>query len=356
MADNSWHYLLHADLDAFYASVEQQDNPSIRGKPVVVGGSPENRGVVAAASYEARSHGIRSAMPMKTALQRCRDLVRISPRFARYHEISDCVMDIFRNVTPLVEPVSLDEAYLDITEEATPATVDELARNLKCTVERETGLVVTIGGGSSKTVSKIASQVAKPNGLLLVPSETERSFLEPIDVEMLSGVGPKTADVLRRDGINTLGQLSTCSTEWLQHSFGRRGLDLKERALGIDNNPVTTERQTKSVSAETTMPKDISDSIVLKGHIRELAERVADRLQKDGLQGSTVYVKLRLADFTTFTRQVTLQSAVAEESIIFRAAWSLVKRELVPNITFRLLGVGVTKFQTGVQLTLIPPI
>ena len=198
----AWHYILHADLDAFFASVEQRDNPDLRGKPVVVGGPTESRGVVAAASYESRRYGIRSAMPMRTAFRLCPDLIRVSARFSRYREVSRQVMDVFRAVTPLVEPLSLDEAYLDISEQASPEEVESAAASLKAGVREETGLAITIGGGTSKTVAKIASQLAKPDGLLLVKPGEEREFLAPLDIDMLWGVGPKTAALLRRHGIS----------------------------------------------------------------------------------------------------------------------------------------------------------
>ena len=338
MTTSSWRYILHADLDAFYASVEQRDNPAIKGKPVVVGGPPESRGVVAAASYEARSYGIRSAMPMRTALRMCNSLVRVSPRFDRYHEVSGQVMDIFRSVTPLVEPVSLDEAYLDITGQTTPEKVDVTAHSLKDRVRHVTELTVTIGGGSSKTVAKIASQLAKPDGLLLIRPGEESAFLAPLDVEVLSGVGPKTASVLRKNNVDTLGRLATCEETWLRQAFGKRGPELKERALGMDRHPVTPHRETKSVSAEVTMPTDVDDEEVLKKQVQGLGEEVANRLQETGLRGKTVYVKLRLADFTTFTRQTTLQTSTDKGGVIFHAAWDLVRRELEPGRRFRLVG------------------
>jgi DNA polymerase-4 len=194
MADR---YILHADMDAFYASVERLDDPRLEGKPLVVGGSPEHRGVVAAASYEARRYGIHSAMPMRTAMRLCPDLVRVSPRFDRYHEVSSRVMAIFGEVTPLVEPLSLDEAYLDVTDQASAPNVNVLAFNLKARVMEEVGLVVTIGGGISKTVAKVASKRAKPNGLLLVRPGDEEAFLAPLDIDILLGIGPRSAEVLR---------------------------------------------------------------------------------------------------------------------------------------------------------------
>ena len=350
----AWHYILHADLDAFFASVEQRDNPDLRGKPVVVGGPTESRGVVAAASYESRRYGIRSAMPMRTAFRLCPDLTRVSARFARYRQVSRQVMDVFRAVTPLVEPLSLDEAYLDISEEASPEEVESAAASLKAGVREETGLAITIGGGTSKTVAKIASQLAKPDGLLLVKPGEEREFLAPLDIDMLWGVGPKTAALLRRHGISAIGDLATCANAWLLQNFGKRGPELKDRALGVGNSQVTTHRDTKSVSAETTMSTDEGQEEVLMEHLEDLARRVAQRLQASGLRGKTVGIKLRLADFTTFTRQKTLPTPTDDADVIIHVARELFRREMRPGLKYRLLGVGVANFQTDFQLVLLP--
>ncbi len=354
MTPPPWRYILHADLDAFYASVEQRDNPDLRGKPVVVGGPPETRGVVAAASYEAREYGVRSAMPMRVALRLCPELVRMSARFSRYREVSLQIMDIFRSLTPLIEPLSLDEAYLDISEKVPVDEVGGVAYGLKTSVRDKTGLAVTVGGGTSKTVAKIASQIAKPDGLLLVKSTEERAFLAPLDVGMLWGVGPRTESVLRDHGVNTIGHLAVCDEGWLQNTFGKRGHELKERALGTDNHPVTLHRETKSVSAETTLTQDVGDEATLRERMEELAQGVAERLRRSGLRGRTVQVKLRLADFTTFTRQVTLQAPTDEAETILPVAWDLLHREIGPGRRFRLVGVGVSNFNEAFQLTLLP--
>ena len=354
MVEHRANYILHADLDAFYSSVEQRDNPALKGRPVVVGGTPESRGVVAAASYEARKYGIRSAMPMRTAFRLCPDLVRVSARFGRYGEVSRQVMGIFRSLTPLVEPLSLDEAYLDIGEQVSLEEVDQAAHGLKARITDETGLAVTIGGGTTKTVAKIASQVAKPNGLLLVKTGDERQFLAPLDVEMLWGVGPKTATVLREHGVNTMGELASCEEDWLRHAMGKRGPELQERAAGIDYQRVTPHHETKSVSAEVTMAQDVDNESHLNEQLDGVARSVATRLQKSGLKGKTVYVKLRLADFTTFTRQMTLPVPTNEPEVIFKVSWDLLRRELRPGRRFRLVGVGVTNFHDNLQLTLLP--
>ena len=354
MADSRSQYILHADLDAFYASVEQRDNPALKGRPVAVGGPPETRGVVAAASYEARKFGIRSAMPMRTALSLCPELVRVSPRFSKYGEVSRHVMDVFLSVTPLVQPLSLDEAYLDISDQLPLENAIVVARDIKTRIRRETELAVTIGGGTTMTVAKIASQVAKPDGLLLINPGEERGFLAPLEVDILSGVGPKTAEVLKRHGVNTVGHLAVCDEAWLYQSFGKRGPEMRARAIGIDNGQVTPDHDTKSVSAEITLPKDLEGEGPLLEHAERLSHRVAMRLQKEGLKGKTVWVKLRLSDFTTFTRQKTFPMPTDEEDTISQAASGLLRSELRPGRRFRLVGIGVGNFQSDFQLALAP--
>ncbi|MQF48465.1 DNA polymerase IV [SAR202 cluster bacterium AC-647-N09_OGT_505m] len=345
MNPHDWRYILHADLDAFYASVEQLDNPWYRGQPLVVGGPPEGRGVVAAASYEARTYGIHSAMPMRTAMRLCSQLVRVSPRFDRYHEISRQVMEIFLELTPLVEPLSLDEAYLDISAEVGLERVDSVARGLRIKVKDEIGLVVSIGGGRSKTVAKVSSQLAKPDGLLLITPGEEQTFLAPLEVGVLWGVGPKTAEVFRGHGITTVGHLSASNDQWLRHTLGKRGPELKERALGIDHGQVTPHREAKSISAELTMSRDVWEEEELVERVRHLARGVASRLQRSGATGKTIFIKLRLADFTTLNRQRTISDPTSDEDVIAYVACGLLRLELFPGRIFRLVGVGVTGFQ-----------
>ena len=348
-------YILHADLDAFYTSLEQRDDHSLLGKPVVVGAAPEHRGVVAAASYEARKYGIHSAMPMSVAVRHCPDLVRISPRFDQYRAVSGSVMEIFRNVTSLVEPLSLDEAYLDISEivEAEMANAEREAGFLKDKVRAELGLAVTIGGGTSKTVAKIASQVAKPDGLLLVRPGEERAFLAPLGVGMLWGIGPKTAATLAKHGIRTIGDFVGRDEKWVTAVLGKRGPELRASGLGLDTRKVTPHQETKSVSAETTLPRDVEEEELLIQELSILAKNVAGRLGRAELRGKTVQVKLRLADFTTFTRQMTLARPVSNETMIFEVARVLVSREMKPGRRFRLVGVGVSNFQAIAQPALL---
>ena len=340
-------HILHADLDAFYASVEQHDNPRLKGKPVVVGGSPEGRGVVAAASYEVRRFGVRSAMPMRTALQRCPEAIRVSPRFDRYAEVSRQVMSIFREITPLVEPLSLDEAYLDVTQSVTVESLpSRIAGELKARVSRELGLTISVGVATSKSVAKIASDVDKPDGLTVVLPGTERRFLAPLAAEKLWGIGPKTAARLAEQGVRTVGDLAAQTEEWSQARFGRNGPFLWRLARGEDDRPLQTQRVRKSVSAETTLAQDTDDPDALLELVSRLSSRVAKDLERRQTPGRTVKVKLRLADFTTFTRQLTLAEPVQSSAEVAGAAAELIRRELGPGRKFRLVGVGVSGFDT----------
>lgn len=345
--------ILHADLDAFYAAVEQLDNPDLRGRPVLVGGRPEDRGVVATASYEARAFGVHSAMPMRSAVRRCPQGVIISPRFDRYREISGKVMGIFHDITKLVEPLSLDEAYLDVTAavaSGTPPLV--LAIELKHRVHHETGLTLSVGLATSKSVAKIASDLNKPDGLVVVPPDEAEKFLAPLNVGKLFGIGPKTAKRLEEAGIETIGQLASQPLAWFTRSFGQRGVDLRAKALGEDQQPVITQRETKSVSAENTFRSDLADPERLRRELSRLAANVFGHLGRIGLQGKTVTLKARLSDFTTFTRQVTLSAPITSEQIILDQVWRLLSLELTPARSFRLLGVSVSSFQQDPQLQL----
>ena len=338
-------HILHADLDAFYASVEQLDDPALRGQPVLVGGSPEGRGVVATASYEARVFGVHSAMPMRSAVRLCPQGIVVRPRFDRYREFSNRVMEVFHSLTPLVEPLSLDEAYLDITNAVEEGMLPlAVALDLKLRVNQETGLTISVGAGTSKSVAKIASDLQKPDGLVVVEAGGEAAFLAPLAVGKLWGIGPKTAERLRRAKIETIGQLAEQSEEWFQRQFGKRALSVRARSIGADHDPVQTQRETKSVSSENTFSSDLADEEQLKAELDQLASHVARRLERHGFKGRTVTVKARLADFTTFTRQTTLDAGTDSEEIIRETAWGLFSLELTPGRSFRLLGVGLSGF------------
>ena len=339
-------HILHADLDAFYAAVEQLDNPDLRGKPVLVGGSPEGRGVVATASYEARPFGVHSAMPMRSAIRLCPDGIIVRPRFSRYREFSTKIMDIFRELTPLVEPLSLDEAYLDITEvaEQTGRVPLAVALELKRRVNQDTGLTISIGAATCKSVAKIASDLHKPDGLVVVEPGDERDFLAPLPVGKLSGIGPKTVEKLNKGGVETIGQMAQQSMDWFNRQFGKRGNSIQAKALGQDREEVHTEREAKSVSSENTFSTDLANPEELKTELDKLSSGVAGHLERKGLTARTVTLKARLADFTTFTRQTTLAAPTVETATIQETAWRLLSQELTPGRSFRLLGVGVSGF------------
>lgn len=330
-------------MDAFYASVEQRDQPDLRGKPVLVGGSPRSRGVVAAASYEARVFGCRSAMPMRTAVRLCPQAEIVRPRFSRYREVSSQIMSIFRDVSPLVEPLSLDEAFIDVThrvdEGATPA---ELGQWIRERVRRETELTVSCGVATSKSVAKIASDQDKPDGLTVVPPGQEAVFLAPLSISDLWGVGPKTADRLRGAGLETIGDLAERPLPWLVDRFGSRGEWFWRLARGQDDRGVSVERETKSISSETTFAEDVGSDAKLSAIVAEQARSVANRLKEHDMRARTVQIKLRLSDFTTFTRQRTLSSPTSDEATIERTAQVLLGEQLSPARKFRLVGVGVS--------------
>ena len=309
---------------------------------MVVGGSPEGRGVVAAASYEARQFGVHSAMPMRAALRRCPRATRIAPRFGRYQELSSQVMAVFRDITPLVEPLSMDEAYLDVTGLVTPSrTAGRMAAELRERVRSEVGLTISVGVATSKSVAKIASGARKPDGLTVVPPGAERAFLDPLPAEKLWGIGPRTAARLAAEGVHTIGELASRPQEWWAAVFGSSWPHIRRLATGMDDSPVITHRDRKSVSAETTMQRDTDDPQVLLELIDRLSRRVARGLSGPGVCGKTVKVKLRLADFTTFTRQVTLSEPVDSAEAIAEAAAALTRSEMRPGRMFRLVGVGV---------------
>lgn len=347
-------WILHADLDAFYASVEQLDDPTLRGKPVLVGGRPEQRGVVAAASYEARAFGIHSAMPMREALRRCPQAIIRPARFSRYSELSQAVFARYRAVTPLVEPISYDEAYLDVTavapDEAAAAAV---ARSLKQQVREDLGLTVSIGVATAKAVAKIASDLNKPDGLVIVPAGEEATFLAPLPVERLWGVGPKVAARLQSMGIATIGDLAKLDPAVLAAVFGKMGPLLSQLAQGTDPRPVQPERPVKSVSRESTFPRDIRNLQELDNALQRLAEGVANRLQARGLAGRTVTVKLRYSDFRTVSRQTSLSLPVSDRRSIVLAARPLLLELFRDGSPVRLIGVGVSGFMgEGYQLPL----
>ncbi len=341
--------ILHLDLDAFFCSVEETQNPDLRGKPFAVGGKPNERGVVASCSYAARALGVRSAMPMSRAIQLCRNLIIVPSRHNLYGEVSEQVMERLRNLTGLVEQISIDEAFLDISDMSEP--VARIALNLQAGIKNELHLSSSIGIASNKLVAKIATEVGKksskkkkepPFGLTIVPFGEEAKFLNPLPADMLWGVGPKTSARLTELGIHTIGDIARWPENELVSLFGENGRDLWRHAQGIDNRPVVTEYETKSISQENTFNVDVRDEKTLEKTLREQAREVARQLRKNDLAGKTVKLKIRWSDFTTLTRQVTLPTSTDNEDEVFHTAIRLMKTVRKPNQAVRLIGVGVS--------------
>ncbi|WP_090854851.1 DNA polymerase IV [Nocardioides lianchengensis] len=345
--------VLHLDLDAFFAAVEQRDKPSLRGKPVVVGGVG-GRGVVSTASYEARRYGVRSAMSTREARSRCPHAAFLSGRFHAYREASRAVMGLLRSVSPLVEPLSLDEAFVDLQQADLPdlevATVTAFAEELRGRVTEATrGLTASVGVGTSKFIAKVASDLDKPDGLVVVPPGTEQDLLRPMHVTVLPGVGPATAERLRRAGIHTVAELEQVDLDELVRLVGKaHGGGLFQLARALDDRPVVPEREAKSVSVEGTYDTDLTDRKLMEGLLTRQAGEVAARLRKSGLSGRTVSIKVRLHDFTTLSRSSTLGSPTDAAGTIARLARSLLT-DLDTSGGVRLLGVGVSGLADWVQ-------
>ncbi len=345
--------ILHADLDAFYASVEVRDDPSLRGRPVIVGGDPGSRGVVSAASYEARRYGVHSAMPLRTAAALCPDGVFLPGRPERYRELSVQVMRIFGSYTPLVEPISLDEAFLDVTASRSAMGDGEtIALGLKRRVRDEVGLVVSVGVATNKLCAKVASDLRKPDALVVVPPGTEAEFLAPLPVGRLWGVGPRAVEALREYGVTTIGQLAAMAEPTLRRRFGRHGRDLSERARGIDPSPVIPIQAPKSVGHEHTFEHDVIDRRRLDATLLDLADSVASRLRHHALAAGVVQLKLRYEGFETLTRQASLGRQVRESEPLYAAARALLDRTLTAGRGVRLIGLTAMALSATQQLTL----
>ncbi|HME90340.1 MAG TPA: DNA polymerase IV [Myxococcaceae bacterium] len=331
--------ILHLDMDAFYASVEQRDDPSLRGRPLIVGGHP-TRGVVLAASYEARPLGVRSAMPMSRALRQAPQAIVVPPRFSAYLEASERVFEIFASATPLVEPISLDEAFLDVTSSVHLfGSPGEIARKLRARIAAEVGLPASAGIACTKFVAKIASDLAKPNGQKEVGADETISFLAPLPVSRLWGVGPKLAEVLKSTGLKTLGDVAARDPSWLERRLGVIGPHLWELSHGKDDRPVLPDREAKSIGAEDTFEEDLPTE-ALAPHIHSQSLRVARRLRSAGRKGRVVQLKLKLADFALLTRQLTLPEGSDDGQEIYRAAIALLGK-LTLDRKVRLTGISV---------------
>ncbi|MBI3049359.1 MAG: DNA polymerase IV [Acidobacteria bacterium] len=333
--------ILHIDMDAFYASVEQRDHPELRGRPVAVGGAPGDRGVVAAASYEARAFGVRSAMPMARASRLCPSLVIVPPDFTKYRAVSQQIFDIFRRVTPLVEPLSLDEAYLDVTENAWGETLGtNVARRLKAEVRDATGLTASAGVAPNKFLAKIASGWQKPDGLTVIPPERVETFLRALPVDALWGVGPVTARKLRARGIATLVDVRAADPALLRETVGSLADWLQQLARGEDDRPVVPEHDPKSSGSENTFARDLTDIGEIRSAIVAMARDAAGWLVRHERYARTVTIKVRYHDFTTITRSHSADPTQDEESIVARAL-TLLDRTEAGRRPIRLLGVSV---------------
>jgi len=338
--------ILHVDMDAFYASVEEHDDPSLVGKPVVVGGTAEGRGVVAAANYEARKYGVHSAMASVTARRLCPQAVVIRPRMDRYAAESRKIRDIFDQFTPLVEPLSLDEAFLDVTgSQSIFGSSAEIGLMIKRRIRAELGLVASVGVAPNKFLAKIASDIGKPDGYVVVESGGVQAFLDPLPVGRLWGVGKVTGRTFERLGIRTIGQLRKLDADSLTALFGSSGEHYWRLAHGIDERRVVPDREAKSISNETTFAADIDDLELLRAWLAELVDQTARRCRRHELKGRTVDIKVRFADFKTITRSITLPQPTNITQELLDAGLSLLTERLPANrLAVRLLGFGVTGF------------
>ena len=335
--------IIHVDMDAFYASVEQRDRPELRGRPVVVGGPAEGRGVVAAASYEARAFGVHSAMSAAKAKRLCPDAVFLAPDFAKYSSESQRIREILRRVTELIEPLALDEAYLDITTNA----LDEpdprrVAFRIKRWIRDETGLVASAGAGPNKLIAKLASDHEKPDGLVVIAPNAVDRFLARMPVRRLWGVGPKTAERLSSIGVRTVADVRRLSPERLQRAFGKFGPFLWDLAHGRDDRPVEAHRPAKSRGAERTLPRDLRTRAEVEAILEPLAQRVAADLRRGGRPGRTVTLKLRYSDFTTITRSRSHATPIDDAERIAATARALLAETQVGQRPVRLVGIQVS--------------
>jgi len=355
--------IFHVDMDAFFASVEQRDHPEYRGKPVIVGSPPDQRGVVCAASYEARKFKIHSAMPSRTAGKLCPHGIFVRPRMDAYRAESAAIMEILRGVTPVIEKVSVDEAYLDLSaafenhtdpDAALEAAVP-VAREIRQRIATERKLTASIGVGANKFLAKLGSDFQKPDGLTLIRERDKLEFLRPLPVRSIHGVGPVTAQALEAHGFKTIGDIQRTDAD-LSGITGSFAASLKARAMGMDDRAVDTSDERKSISAENTFIEDTEDRPTLRAALKELALDVADTLGSHGIGALTIQVKVRYSDFTTITRQVRLEDPVTEAREIYRLAQFLLARDRLVKSPLRLIGIGVSAFVPPRRSQLLLPI
>ena len=348
MRPNQVRAILHIDMDAFYASVEERDHPELKGKPLIVGGTG-GRGVVAAANYAVRRFGVSSAMPMREALRRCPEAMCVRPRMARYKEISRQVFAIFHAFTPLVEGLSLDEAFLDVTScQQLLGSATSIGGEIRRRIFAQTGLTASVGIAPNKLLAKIASDLNKPDGMCRIGADNVHDILDGLPIEKLFGIGPKSVPAANAAGIRTFGDLRRSSEKTLWRAFGKHGKSMLALASGLDDRPVEPNREEKSISAEETYDVDIRGPARLTVQLLRLADRATSRLRAQALAAGRVSVKIRRGDFTTYTRQRSLRPATQDSGIVSAAAKALLDQWLAtqPNAAVRLLGVGVGDLQT----------
>jgi DNA polymerase-4 len=347
---------MHIDLDAFFVSVEQVLNPELKGKPVVVGGKPDQRGVVATASYEARAFGLHSGMPLVTAVRLCPQAIFIEGSFPKYREASEKFMGILADFSPFIEPMGLDEAYLDVTGfESLHGSIRQMALEIKKRVREETGLIASIGIATCKVVAKVASATSKPDGLIELTAGDEATFLAPLAIDKLPGVGKKTEQVLRGRGISTIGKLASMPPDILKSRFGVFGVMLHRYANGIDDRAISPRGDASSISRETTFARDIGDRVFLSDKLSYLTEKVGADLRQHGKQTRCITIKLRYSDFTTITRSHTLSQSTDTDQAIFQVGEDLMRKALAADRrAIRLIGIEVSNLvEPGKQLSML---
>jgi DNA polymerase IV len=343
---NDDRFVALVDLDAFYASVEMLEDPTLVGKPLLIGGSPSARGVVAAASYEARKYGCHSAMPMSRAVKLCPTAVILRPRFSLYREYSQQVMDVLRRESALVEQMSIDEAYVDLSPVAgTMEEAEGLAHRMQGRIRLDIGLPASVGLAPSKLVAKVACETGKPQGFVVIRPGEEAAFFANLKVRALPGIGPRSTQKLRNSGFETLGQVADASMQTIMAVLGPYGAVIQRRARGEDASPVSTDRETKSVSAEETFAEDVSDAQALNDEVKRLAGRVAESLSNHGLVARTVTLKLRNAEFLTITRSASRDRSTADADAIAADALDLLSANWLEGDPVRLIGVGASNLR-----------
>ena len=343
--------IMHIDMDAFFAAVEQRDNPELKGKPVIVGGSVESRGVVSTASYEARTYGVHSAMPMAEAHRLCPNGIYLPVDMQKYRRVSRQIMDIFHRFTPEVEAISLDEAFLDLTESLRLfGSAEEIGRKIKQLIREELQLTASVGLSYNKFLAKLASDMDKPDGFYQIRPEDLQEKVWVLPVRRMMGVGPKTAQMLEKMGVTTIGQLAGMNAGLLEHILGKQGLVMHEVANGIDNRPVEPVRESKSVGRETTFARDIQEQYLLETILFTLADDVCHTLRSSGLKGKTVSIKIRYPDFHSITRAVTLDTYTSSFEPVFEAVKQLMAQNYKEGTPVRLIGVTVSSLKKDEQI------